>query len=291
MSPLTKTFVGLLVFTSLLNAAAIVVYVNKEQTTEKDNAALNAKNNALKTEIQTATEAAGNAQSQLLNQQTLAATEAAAKQSALDKAAADLAAKDADNKQLARTVQAQNDNNTEQGAQLSVALATIKADAQTLADLRDSNGKLVQGQAENEAFAARQKQLADTYLRQVKYDEEQIKKAMDTIRAYSSVIEQNHLSLPTQTAPVVGGAPVSGVVQDKQVVNGVTYLTISVGASDSVQPGMEFRVVDTQSVPQQFLGILTITEADPNSSIGRLQSDDLLTARIGKGAEVTSEVH
>jgi hypothetical protein len=281
----------LLVVSSLLNAAAIVVYVNKEQVTEKDYTSLKAKNDSVNHDLQTAQASAAQAQANLLNQQQLAATEAASKQSALDKAAADLANKDADNKQLLRTTQAQAGDIQGLNEQLAVALSTIKTDASNLSDLRDSNGKLIQGQAENEAFAARQKQLADTYLRQVRYDEEQIKKAMDTIRAYSSVIEQNHLSLPTSSAVGVSGTPVSGVVQDKQVVNGVTYLTISVGASDSVQPGMEFRVVDTQSTPQQFLGILTITSADTNTSVGRLQSDDQLAARIGKGVEVTSEIH
>jgi hypothetical protein len=290
VSPLTKIFVMLLVVSSLLNAAAIVVYVNKELVTAQARDALATKNAALQRDIQAAEAKAGTAEGELVAQEQLAASEAAARQSALDKAAADLASRDADNKQLLRNQQAQDGNLQALGAQLAIALETIKQDAQTISDVRDSNAKLVQGQAENEAAAARQRQLAETYGRQVEYLNEQIKRAQDTIKAYSSVIEQNHLTVPTETAPTVSGVPVSGVVQDKQVVNGVTYLTISVGSSDSVQPGMEFRVVDTQAQPQQFLGILTITQADANSAIGRLESDALLVDRVRKGVEVTTEL-
>ena len=73
------------------------------------------------------------------------------------------------------------------------------------------------------------------------------------------------------------------------MVNGVTYVTISVGSSDSVQPGMEFRVVDTTVEPHQFLGIVTITQADSNSSVGRLLADSQTADKIQKGNEVTSD--
>jgi len=280
----------LLVVSSLLNAAAIVVYVNKEQTTEQEAKATAAQLASVSRDRDNALASAATAQGQLNAQEQLAASEAAAKQSALDKAAADLAAKDADNKQLLRNSQAQEANLQALDAQLAIALGTIKQDAQTISDVRDYNAKLVQNQAENESAVARQTQLAETYGRQVEYLDEQVKKAQDTIKAQSSVIEQNHLTVPEQSAaPSVSGPPVSGVVQDKQDVNGVTYLTISVGSSDSVQPGMEFRVVDTQAQPHQFLGILTITQADTNSAVGRLESDAQLLGKVQKGDEVTTE--
>jgi hypothetical protein len=292
VSPLTKVFVMLLVVSSLLNAAAIVVYVNKEAVTDQDYKALQAKNGSLERDSAAATSDAASARGQLLAQEQLAASEASARQASLDKAAADLAAKDADNQQLLRNNQAQEGDLQSLNAQLAIALATIKQDGQTLSDVRDSNAKLVQNQAENDAAVARQRQLAETYGRQVEYLGEQVKKDEDLIKAYSSVINQNHLSLPTpdQAAAAISGPPVSGVVQDTQSVNGVTYITISVGSADSVQPGMQFRVVDTQVDPHQFLGILTITRADVNSAIGRLQSDESLASRVQKGDEVSTEV-
>ena len=105
------------------------------------------------------------------------------------------------------------------------------------------------------------------------------------------MISQNHLSIPNdQSAVSVSGPPVSGVIQDKQIINGVTYLTISVGSADSVAPGMQFKVVNTSAQPHQFLGLLTITRADSNSAIGRLNSDDQLSGKIQKGDEVTSDL-
>jgi hypothetical protein len=281
----------LLVVSSLLNAAAIVVYVNKEQVTDQEYKALSAKNAALERDYQASTADAATARSQLVAQEQLAAKDAADTKAALDKAAADLASKDADNKQLLRNNQSLDGNLQANTAQLAIALTTIKQDDQMLGDLRDASAKQVQSQAESDAALARQRQLAETYGRQVEYLSEQIKKAQDTIKAYSSVITQNHLTVPEQLpAQSLSGPPVSGVVQDKQSVNGVTYLTISVGSTDSVQPGMQFRVVDTQAQPQEFLGILTITQSDANSSTGRLQSDEQMVLKVRKGDEVTTEI-
>jgi hypothetical protein len=53
---------------------------------------------------------------------------------------------------------------------------------------------------------------------------------------------------------------------------------------------MEFKVVDTQAQPPQFLGLLTITQIDANTSVGRLQADQQLADRVQKGDEVSSEV-
>lgn len=291
MSPLTKIFVMLLVVVSLLNAAATVVYVNKEQATDDANKALMAKNAQLSRDQETATADAATARGQLVAQEQLAASEAAAKQAALDKAGADLASKDADNKQLLRNNQAQLADAEQVSAQLAIALQTAKDQTQTINDLRDRDSKLVQGQAESDAAVAQQRELAETYGRQVEYLTEQLKKSEYLVKAYSDVISQNHLVVPSApVATAFTGPAVSGVVQDKQVINGVIYVTISVGKADNVQAGMEFKVVDTQAQPPQFLGLLTITQIDANTSVGRLQADQQLADRVQKGDEVSSEV-
>jgi hypothetical protein len=286
VSPLTKIFVMLLVITSLLNAAATVVYVNKEQLVDQDAKALASANNALNVEKQQAIQDAQTARAQLSAQEQLAATEAATKQTSLDKAEADLAAKDADNNLLLRNNETLNANLQGLNAQLAIALSANKQDDQTLSDLRDTNNKLVQSQAENDAGLARQRQLADTYGRQVEYLTEQMKKSDDLIKAYSTVINEHHLTVPANQPTSYNGPPVSGVVQDKQNINGVTYLTISVGSADNVQPGMQFRVVDAQQ--QKFLGIMTVTQADVNTSVGRIQAAGTID-QVGPGDEVTSD--
>src|ERR1700722_8855454 len=263
----------LLVVTSLLNAAATVVYVNKEQLTDLDFKSLANKYSALQRDYQAAQADAATARGQLVAQEQQAATEGASRQSALEKANADVAAKDADNKLLLRNNEAMEANLQQLNAQLGIALAANKQDDQTINDLRDSNNKLIQSQAENDAGLARQRQLAETYGRQVEYLTEQAKKSEDLIKAYSAVITEHHLSVPLNQPVGYSGPPVSGVVQNKQTINGVTYLTISVGSADNVQPGMEFRVVDSQSQPPKFLGIMTVTQADVNSAIGRLTAD------------------
>ena len=290
MSPLTKIFVMLLVVTSLLNAAATVVYVNKQQLTDLDARALASRNAALLTTNQQLLQDAQTARANLEAQVQVTATEAANRQSALDKANADMAAREADYDLLLRNNETLEANLQGLNAQLAIALSANKQDSQTLADLRDANDKLMQNQADNDASLARQRQLADTYGRQVEYLTEQIKKADDLIEAYSSVITKNHLTVPTSSPTAYSGPPVSGVVQDKQDINGVTYVTISVGKADSVQPGMQFRVVDGAAQPPQFLGIVTVTEVDSDTSIGRLQADQSLADRVGKGDQVTADV-
>lgn len=290
MSPLTKIFVMLLVVTSLLNAAATVVYVNKQQLTDLDARALASRNGALATTNQQLLQDAQTARAQLEAQVQLTASEAANRQSALDKANADLAAREADNNLLLRNNETLEANLQGLNAQLAIALASNKQGSETLADLRDANDKLMQGQAENDASLARQRQLADTYGRQVEYLTEQIKKADDLIESYSSIITKNHLTVPTTSSSAYNGPAISGVVQDKQDINGVTYLTISVGSADNVQQGMEFRVVDSQTQPEKFLGIMTVTQADVNTAVGRVQGPEGAVDQVGPGDVVTTDI-
>lgn len=220
----------------------------------------------------------------------MTASEAANRQSALDKANADLAAREADNNLLLRNNETLEANLQGLNAQLAIALASNKQGSETLADLRDANDKLMQGQAENDASLARQRQLADTYGRQVEYLTEQIKKADDLIESYSSIITKNHLTVPTTSSSAYNGPAISGVVQDKQDINGVTYLTISVGSADNVQQGMEFRVVDSQTQPEKFLGIMTVTQADVNTAVGRVQGPEGAVDQVGPGDVVTTDI-
>jgi hypothetical protein len=292
VSFLTRLFVILLVVVSMLNAAATVVFVNKEGATAEANDALTAKNNSLARERDDAVNELGTARAKLEEQQELSASEATTAQTRLDSMSADLASKDADNKQLLRNNQAQEANLQGLDAQLAIALETNKQDMQTLNDLRDTNAKLLDSQAETDAALARQRELADTNSRQVEYLSEQLKKSEDKNKAYAAVIEEHHLSVPTEgvTPLTFSGPTVSGIVQDKQAINGVTYVTISVGKSDNVQPGMEFRIVDSSAQPPQFLGIVTVTEVQSDTSIGRLRADNGLADHVGKGDEVTSDM-
>jgi len=291
VSPLTKIFVMLLVVTSLLNAAATVVYVNKEQLTDLDYKSMALKYSALQRDYQSAQSDAATVRGQLVAAEQQAATEGAARQSALEKANADLAAKDADYKLQLRNNESLEANLQQLNAQLAIALSANKQDDQTISDLRDSNNKLIQSQAENDAGLARQRELAETYGRQVEYLTEQMKKSGDLIKAYSAVISDHHLTVPTQQQVSYSGPPVSGTVQDKQTINGVTYLTISVGSADNVQAGMEFRIVDSQSQPPKFLGIMTVTQADVNSAVGRVNADPNSLSAVDRGDEVTTDVH
>ena len=126
MSPLTKIFVMLLVVTSLLNAAATVVYVNKEQLTDLDYKSLANKNSSLQRDYQAAQADAATARGQLMAQEQQSATEGAARQGALDKANADMSANNV-------TLQAQLDAQTKKVGELQESLGAAAKKVAALA--------------------------------------------------------------------------------------------------------------------------------------------------------------
>ena len=64
------------------------------------------------------------------------------------------------------------------------------------------------------------------------------------------------------------------------------YRTISVGSTDSVTKGMEFKVIDIRN--QQFLGTLRIELVEANEATGRLQGPRVQD--VHAGAEVTTQL-
>ena len=64
------------------------------------------------------------------------------------------------------------------------------------------------------------------------------------------------------------------------------YATISVGSSDQVQPGMEFKVINKAT--GDYLGALVVDSVSPNESTGRLSGPHV--PDIKAGVEVRTQL-
>ncbi|HEX4054908.1 MAG TPA: hypothetical protein VHX86_11640 [Tepidisphaeraceae bacterium] len=290
MSPLTKLFVVLLVIVSMLNAAAIVVFVNKAQPLQP---LLDAANQQLSSErMQAASNLAAkqkaedqyNAEVQQHEKDnTNYATDIAGWQSKLNEARVTIARLNADNTNFQAAVNTANSN-----VQLTTSTANKLQDQVT--QLRTSNDTLVK---QNEEFGRRNAELTSTLesLRATQEEtQEQLAAQKENQQKLAGALQERGYD-PQQilAAPVANGlgAPsIEGVVRDKSVINGNTFVTISVGSADGVEKGMKFYVVNGP----QFLGIVTIDTVDTDNSIGRLEGDTDKVNQVQKGFEVKTQL-
>jgi hypothetical protein len=92
------------------------------------------------------------------------------------------------------------------------------------------------------------------------------------------------LDLPRKSG---GSLPdLKGVIRNVKTDEGRTYATISLGAQQKVEKGMEFSVIDQNE--GTFLGKFIVDSVDPDSSFGRLEGprvqnvrqDNLVVSRL-----------
>jgi chromosome segregation ATPase len=89
--------------------------------------------------------------------------------------------------------------------------------------------------------------------------------------------------LAGRVEPRTAGVAINGVIREKRDIAGVPYATISVGAADDVQKGMQFKVIQGD----KFLGTLTVDSVEQQESTGRLQGP--YVADIVPGVQVRTQ--
>jgi hypothetical protein len=290
LSPLTKLFVVLLVIVSMLNAAAIVVFVNKAQPLQPQ---LEAANQQLSAERQQSAANMGarqkaedlyNAEVQQHQKDNSAnAARQGDVQSKVNEASVTIARLQADNTNLQAAMNTANSN-----VQLTTSTANKLQDQVT--ELRTSNDSLVK---QNEEFGRRNAELTSTLesmKARMEETQEQFAESKDNVQKLGGALKERGYD-PEQilTAPVTNGlgAPsIEGVIREKSVINGNTFVTISVGSADGVAKGMRFYVVSGA----EFLGIVTIDTVDTDNAIGRLEGDAAKVSQIQKGNEVKTQL-
>lgn len=285
MSALTKVFVLLLVVCSLLLSAGLIVWVSNVQNYAQALSSKDAALASLRTEAEASKASAQAQQAQLaaLTQSTNAAIEA--KNKAVQDAQVAAAAKDTQvaalQKQLAiQSVQLTSTTEAMQSAQAQASKLTGE-----VADLRNqTNETLVRNSQLNERLSEVTNKL-DATERERKFLAEQLTQTQQQANAFSAQLADAGLApSPAYTPRNVGTPLIRGAVTETRPIAGVPYATINIGASDGVQRGMEFKVIQGAD----FLGTLTVEMVDAKEATGRLQGPRL--NQIRNGSEVTTQI-
>lgn len=290
MSPLTKIFVVLLVIVSMLNAAAIVVFVNNAKPLQPMLDAANQQLSVARAQEQANARALQAAQYQL---------NAEIDQHQKDNSGhAAQTANDQKNLNEAEvTIASLRANNTDLQASLNTANGSVQMSSNTanklqdqLNQLRTNNDDLVK---QNEEFGRRNAELTstlDSLRARQEETAEKLQASKEDSQKLSAALKDKGVD-PQQIlnveAPAALGAPeINGVVREKSVINGNTFVTISVGSADGVTKGMKFNVVNGA----EFLGIVTIDTVDTDSAIGRLEGFPDKVAEVQKGNDVKTQL-
>lgn len=288
MSPLTKLFVVLLVIVSMLNAAAIVVFVNKAQPLQPQLDALGQQLASARNEAAANLAAREKAEGQYNTEAQLHLNDNGNNQAAIakvqEKVNSDqvtIARLTADNTDLQAALNTANSN-----VQLSTSTANKLQDQVT--QLRTANDGFAKS---NEEFGRRNAELTSTLESQtsrLEETQEQLSQTKEESQKYAASLKEHGVDpqVVIQAPQAVGAANIQGVIRDKSTINGNTFVTISVGSADGVAKGMRFNVVDGP----EFLGIVTIDTVDTDNSIGRLEPVPGKEDRVQKGNEVKTQL-
>jgi hypothetical protein len=293
VSVLTKIFVVLLVICSMLTTAATVVWVNKVEELKPQlnlarQKALNAEAQAvaehnaalqMKTDAMAQVRQAEGDREVTLAVNTLLMQQVAQANVDIAKDHNDLATRDEEINRMTETQRVAMETNQEQEHQIG--------------ELRRVNDKLVD-QAKDDAVAiADARALNETLTAEVKFRDEQISAFQEKMLKLSEMFKEwtgrdveMALAVPGAVGP--GAPPINGVIRDKKVINGVTYVTISVGSADRVIKGMIFHVVDRETAT--FLGEVTIETVDQDFAAGKLSGQADKVVQVRPGDEVKTQV-
>lgn len=287
MSALTRVFVVLLVVVSLLLSAGVVVFVNQVQdyrgAADSALAAVEAERQLRQTELAAATnERDEQARLRSIAQQQLASREETIAQ--LQKQVIDK------NVELANA----NKNLSTQQVALTASTEATRAAQEQATRLTENQtamrNTLNETLARNVDLNQRNNELTnqlDATEQERKFLAEQLAQAQQASANYLALLNDHNIDPSRAQGGLRAGAPmIRGVVTEKRVIAGTPYAVISVGSSDGVQKGMEFRVIDRQNA--SFLGTLIVEAVDANEATGRLAGPRI--DQIDRQSEVTTQV-
>jgi hypothetical protein len=282
LSVLTKLFVVLLVVSSLLLSASVVVFVNRVEDFHTQLDTSKKQSDTLKSTNARLTRDLADAQRALLDQQTQASNESGD----LNRK---LVEKDGELQKMANA-------NGELTKKSLVDAATIKGTTdlaraaqeenkglqQLTADLRNKYDEILKKDGELNTMVT----VLDNQLRAVDHErqllQEQLTEARAQAKAGGGATRPAGGAADAQTAAASAG-PINGVVRSVEVLGGKKYATISVGSADNVTKGMRFNVVKGG----EFLGYLTVDGVQPNEAYGQVEGK---VEKIQPGVDVKTQL-
>jgi len=176
---------------------------------------------------------------------------------------------------------------------LSLTTATLNKLQEQVNDLRTTNDGLVKRAEEDSRRLSELSSQSDTMEASLSSTQEKLQAELEKNQKLDGWVKDHGGSPDTitqgESLPTGPGAPaIAGQVVDKRLIDGNTYVTISVGSADGVTNGMQFYVVDRDS--GQFLGIITVSNVDSNNSIGKLDGEPDKVAQVHAGNDVKTQL-
>jgi len=275
VSALTKIFVVLHVVVSLLLAAALIVFVNRQENfrtafdaeKKKEIAAMNLAD--LRTaEVQKIRDQGAlvlvdkDAQNKVLQD-----ANATLEKTILDKES-QIAALNSDKVQLTASVASAN-------AAVAVAQADMKARQDAYNGLKDADDKAQKQLVETGNRVTELTNALEVTTRHDRYMAEQVAQLSQENSQQRDILRKYNISPTGNTLPAGGainGTPavnINGIVRDFRNINGVPFATISLGSADAVTRGMKFNVIDPAK--GRFLGYLIVDTVNAHDATGRLE--------------------
>lgn len=281
MSALTKIFIVLLVILSIVMAAGVVVWVNRQ---EQFNVALKQardRASAAEQRASTATQDLVNAQSA---QKALEANYVGmVKSKDQEKGQLQQAILDKDTRiaELNTNLAQQTAASQSANSALEVAQKTLDTTMAQFADLRKSDLDLQRNYAEATFRINDLLNKYETTNKQWQFAEEEVTQLQKDNQHLTQVLHQAGVSLANPKT--INGEPLirlQGVVRSKAIVGGITMATISLGSGDQVTKGMQFKLVDP-AAKEPFLGYLIVDNVEPHEAIGHLNGPHIDEVRPG----------
>lgn len=270
MSPLTKLFVVLLVFLSLLLSAASVTFLTTVPNLKQDLAEIDAARDVAVAQAASASSALSNAKA--ISEGRIAALNARITDS------------ESQMQQLQDALNAARAEASEVRGQLALEQATVASTGQALqlvtqnveglqqrvADLREQNQQVTVRFADTQtALSQTQNELrfAVQSLRNEQEKNAELSVRNDQMRQALAGLGLDESGIATAAATV------NGVITSRVTLPSGPHATISVGTQDDVRTGMEFAIYEAGN--GDFLGLLVVTDVDDQQAFGRLRGDGL----------------
>jgi len=277
VSVMTKLFVVLLIICSLLLTAATVVFVNRTEDFHKAAALAETRMLAAQRDKEAAQRDADAARARETEAISTANNKVSDLQARMQTLTQNLSAADAEINDLkAKGAVAQ--------ATITEQAAGLKTMGQNVSDVSNRNQALT-AEADKLRLANADYVGSNTDLtkrleeaeRERRFLNEQLNQVRAELARTTGVLKDHNIA-PNQQAPRTASVPdLKGVIRNVKTDEGRTYATISLGAQQKVEKGMEFSVVDQNE--GTFLGKFIVDSVDPDSSFGRLEGPRVQNVR------------
>jgi hypothetical protein len=270
LSPLTKTFVVLLVALSLLLTAATVVFVNQVDdyrgTAKLKEELLLAANKARDAAVAEAGAARASAEA-ATNKLNAQVEQAKQQMNQIQQAQIQ---KDVELGQAKSTLAIQAADVTKLGEALKASEDTKSQLSKQVTDQREAIDKMMMQSAQLNQTVTDLTNRLEVMTREFKFVSEQLAEQKNQAEKAQSMLRDAGITPQMAAAGIRGpSAPsIKGVIRGVKTIGGNRYATISVGSADGVAKGLEFKVVNRDS--GDFLGILTVDTVELNEAVGRL---------------------